>query len=110
MPTSSRRRGPCVRVRFWLPVASSPDAPRDLARVTPSGIEGLRGPAPRGYNGDDAVLVQMRVSYRRPMCNVLSTPLGVYVGMADGRGTLSVNDCSSPIRHRGYVTYRKLSR
>jgi hypothetical protein len=34
----------------------------------------------------------------------------VYVGMTDGRGTPPVNDCSSPIRHRGYVTYRKLSR
>jgi len=36
-----------------------------MLRASLSAIEGLRGPAPRGYNGDDVTLVQWH-SFRPP--------------------------------------------
>jgi hypothetical protein len=57
------------------------NVPLDIARDNPeASIEGLRGPAPRGYNGDDAR--SRTVTFVQAACNTtrLSTPRWGYVG------------------------------
>ena len=101
--------GSCRAAGFVLPrrpVFTTKGDPSTRLGENPELQERLRGPAPRGYNGDVAVLVQMAFVQAAGVRRAPEHAARVYVDMIDGRGTPSVNGSSSPIRHRGYVTYR----
>ena len=77
-----------------------------MVRATLTFIEGLRGPAPRGYKGDRRVFVHVAFVQAAWTTTHLRHAAMDIRGVTNCCGTPSANGCSSPIRHRGYVTYR----